>query len=95
MRCTMVWTRCVGSADVGDFAQRNREDSSEHSIYASSRAGEEAFRGFAKGTNLPSYTRNTVTTVPPLISECTEAVMKRQRLMLDASEPCCKMEQAM
>ena len=47
-------------------------------------AGEEAIRGYAQRTNLPSYTRNTITTLPALISGCTEAV--RQGYALDDEE---------
>jgi len=47
-------------------------------------AGEDAIRGYAQRTNLPSYTRNTITTLPHLIDECTEAV--RQGFALDNEE---------
>ncbi len=47
-------------------------------------AGEAAIRGYAQRTNLPSYTRNTITTLPRLITECTEAV--QQRYALDNEE---------
>jgi len=47
-------------------------------------AGEEAIRGYAQRTNLPAYTRNTITNLPRLIAECTAAV--RQGYALDNEE---------
>jgi len=37
-------------------------------------SGEEAMRAYARRTNLPSYTRNTITALPRLITECTSAL---------------------
>ncbi len=37
-------------------------------------AGLEAIRGYAQRTNLPAYTRNTITSLPRLLEECTSAV---------------------
>ena len=37
-------------------------------------AGTDAIRGYAERTNLPAYTRNTITTLPRLIDECQQAV---------------------
>lgn len=37
-------------------------------------AGEEAMRGYAERTNLPSYTRHTISTLPRLIEACTAAL---------------------
>jgi DNA-binding IclR family transcriptional regulator len=47
-------------------------------------AGEEAIRGYALRTNLPAYTRNTITTLPRLIDECNEGV--RRGYALDNEE---------
>lgn len=47
-------------------------------------AGEEAIRGYAQRTNLPAYTRNTITTLPRLIDECNEGV--RRGYALDNEE---------
>ncbi len=47
-------------------------------------AGEDAIRGYAQRTNLPSYTRNTITDPLQLIQECTEAV--KQGYALDNEE---------
>ena len=47
-------------------------------------AGEEAIRGYAQRTNLPSYTRNTISTLPRLLSECSTAV--EQGYALDNEE---------
>ncbi|MGB5254069.1 MAG: IclR family transcriptional regulator [Sedimenticolaceae bacterium] len=47
-------------------------------------AGEEAIRGYAQRTNLPSYTRNTLSTLPRLIAECNSAV--KQGYALDNEE---------
>lgn len=37
-------------------------------------AGDEAVRGYAQRTNLPAYTRNTITTLPRLMEECGRTV---------------------
>ena len=47
-------------------------------------AGEEAIRNYAQRTNLPSYTRNTLSTLPRLIAECNAAV--KQGYALDNEE---------
>ncbi len=47
-------------------------------------AGDEAIRGYAQRTNLPAYTRNTITTLPRLAEECHEAV--RRGFALDNEE---------
>ncbi|MCW5587062.1 MAG: IclR family transcriptional regulator, partial [Chromatiales bacterium] len=39
-------------------------------------AGDEAIRGYAQRTNLPAYTRNTITTIARLKDECSEAVQR-------------------
>lgn len=49
-------------------------------------AGEEAIRGYAQRTNLPSYTRNTISTLPRLISECNAAVEKGYALDNEEAE---------
>ena len=36
--------------------------------------GEDGIRGYAQRTNLPAYTRNTVTALPRLIDECSKAL---------------------
>ena len=46
--------------------------------------GEEAVRGYAERTNLPAYTRNTITALPALIAACREAV--QQGYALDNEE---------
>ncbi|WP_078119087.1 IclR family transcriptional regulator [Thiosocius teredinicola] len=47
-------------------------------------AGDEAIRGYAHRTNLPAYTRNTITTLPRLLDECGQAV--EQGYALDNEE---------
>jgi len=47
-------------------------------------AGEDAIRGYAQRTNLPAYTRNTITTLPRLIDECNEGI--RRGYALDNEE---------
>ncbi|NEX20962.1 IclR family transcriptional regulator [Thiorhodococcus mannitoliphagus] len=37
-------------------------------------AGEDAMRAYATRTNLPAYTRNSLTTLPRLIAECSECL---------------------
>lgn len=39
-------------------------------------AGEEAIRAYAERTNLPAYTRNSITDLSRLIAECTAAVAR-------------------
>jgi DNA-binding IclR family transcriptional regulator len=39
-------------------------------------AGEEAIRSYAERTNLPAYTRNTLSTLPQLIQDCTESAAR-------------------
>jgi DNA-binding IclR family transcriptional regulator len=36
--------------------------------------GEEGIRAYAQRTNLPAYTRNTITDLPRLVAECAESV---------------------
>ncbi len=47
-------------------------------------AGEDAIRGYTQRTNLPAYTRNTITSLSRLIAECSEAV--RRGYALDNEE---------
>jgi DNA-binding IclR family transcriptional regulator len=49
-------------------------------------AGEEAIRGYAERTNLPSYTRNTISTLPRLINECQEALAQGYALDNEEAE---------
>ena len=49
-------------------------------------AGEEAIRGYAQRTNLPAYTRNTITTLPRLIEECQRAVAQGYALDNEEAE---------
>ena len=49
-------------------------------------AGEEAIRGYAQRTNLPSYTRNTLSTLPRLIAECNTAVAQGYALDNEEAE---------
>jgi DNA-binding IclR family transcriptional regulator len=46
--------------------------------------GEEAIRAYVQRTNLPAYTRNTITTLPRLVEACREAL--RQGYALDDEE---------
>ena len=39
-------------------------------------AGEEAIRAYAQRTNLPAYTRNTITRLPELLTECRESLAR-------------------
>jgi DNA-binding IclR family transcriptional regulator len=39
-------------------------------------AGEDGMRGYAQRTNLPAYTRNTITALPRLIDECGSALAR-------------------
>lgn len=39
-------------------------------------AGEAAVRGYAERTNLPAYTRNTLTTLPKLLDDCATAAQR-------------------
>ncbi len=47
-------------------------------------AGPEAIRGYARRTNLPAYTRNTITTEPRLVEACLQSL--RQGYALDDEE---------
>ena len=47
-------------------------------------AGEAEIRGYAQRTNLPAYTRNTITTLPRLREECQTAI--RRGYALDNEE---------
>jgi DNA-binding IclR family transcriptional regulator len=47
-------------------------------------AGEDAIRDYAQRTNLPAYTRNTISTLPRLIEECRKAI--EQGFALDNEE---------
>lgn len=49
-------------------------------------AGEDEIAGYARRTNLPAYTRNTVTTLPRLIEECNEAVARGYALDNEEAE---------
>jgi len=48
--------------------------------------GEDAIRGYARRTNLPSYTRNTITALPRLITECTGALAEGYALDNEEAE---------
>ena len=45
-----------------------------------------AIRGYAQRTNLPAYTRNTISTLPRLIAECQAAVAKGYALDNEEAE---------
>jgi len=47
-------------------------------------AGPKAIRGYARRTNLPAYTRNTITTEPRLVESCARAL--QQGYALDDEE---------
>lgn len=49
-------------------------------------AGEDAIRGYAQRTNLPAYTRNTITTLARLIDECNESVERGYALDNEEAE---------
>lgn len=49
-------------------------------------AGDEAIRGYAQRTNLPAYTRNTITTIARLKDECSEAVQRGYALDNEEAE---------
>ncbi len=49
-------------------------------------AGDAEISGYAQRTNLPSYTRNTISTLPRLISECNEAIGKGYALDNEEAE---------
>mgnify|MGYP001822109626 FL=1 len=49
-------------------------------------AGEDAIRGYAERTNLPSYTRNTISTLPRLVSECQESLAQGYALDNEEAE---------
>jgi DNA-binding IclR family transcriptional regulator len=49
-------------------------------------AGEEAIRGYADRTNLPSYSRNTISTLPRLVSECQESLAQGYALDNEEAE---------
>ena len=49
-------------------------------------AGESAIRGYAQRTNLPSYTRNTISTLPRLVQECTQALAQGYALDNEEAE---------
>ena len=49
-------------------------------------AGDEAIRGYAQRTNLPAYTRNTITTLARLKDECGEAVQRGYALDNEEAE---------
>jgi DNA-binding IclR family transcriptional regulator len=49
-------------------------------------AGEDAIRGYAERTNLPAYTRNTVSTLPRLISECEQSLAQGYALDNEEAE---------
>ena len=49
-------------------------------------AGDEAIRGYAQRTNLPAYTRNTITTLPRLMDECHQAISQGYALDNEEAE---------
>lgn len=49
-------------------------------------AGADAIRGYAQRTNLPAYTRNTITNEPKLIEECLAAVERGYALDNEEAE---------
>ena len=49
-------------------------------------AGEDAIRGYSQRTNLPAYTRNTITTLPRLIDECNEGIQRGYALDNEEAE---------
>jgi DNA-binding IclR family transcriptional regulator len=49
-------------------------------------AGPDAIQGYAQRTNLPAYTRNTVTTLPRLLEECSQAVAQGYALDNEEAE---------
>ncbi len=49
-------------------------------------AGEDAMRAYAQRTNLPAYTRNTITTLPGLIAECGQALARGYALDNEEAE---------
>ncbi|WP_296703689.1 IclR family transcriptional regulator [Thiocapsa sp. UBA6158] len=49
-------------------------------------AGEESIRAYAARTNLPAYTRNTVSTLPRLIAECRDALAQGYALDNEEAE---------
>jgi len=49
-------------------------------------AGEDEIAGYARRTNLPAYTRNTITTLPRLIEECNEAIERGYALDNEEAE---------
>jgi DNA-binding IclR family transcriptional regulator len=49
-------------------------------------AGEDAIRGYAQRTNLPAYTRNTITTLSRLMDECNDAVQRGYALDNEEAE---------
>ncbi len=49
-------------------------------------AGEDGMRAYAQRTNLPAYTRNTITDLPRLIEECTRALAQGYALDNEEAE---------
>ncbi|MFB1487365.1 MAG: IclR family transcriptional regulator [Thiocapsa sp. C3-sup] len=49
-------------------------------------AGEEAIRAYANRTNLPAYTRNSVSTLPRLLAECRESLAQGYALDNEEAE---------
>lgn len=49
-------------------------------------AGDDAIRGYSQRTNLPAYTRNTITTLQRLTNECHEAVARGYALDNEEAE---------
>ncbi|MGD2116801.1 MAG: IclR family transcriptional regulator [Chromatiales bacterium] len=49
-------------------------------------AGEDAIRGYAQRTNLPAYTRNTISTLPKLIEECNTSLAQGYALDNEEAE---------
>ncbi len=49
-------------------------------------AGEDAIRGYAQRTNLPAFTRNTISTLPRLLEECRQALAQGYALDNEEAE---------
>ncbi|MBK5964704.1 IclR family transcriptional regulator [Thiocystis minor] len=49
-------------------------------------AGEDAMRAYVQRTNLPAYTRNTLTTLPRLLTECAESLARGYALDNEEAE---------
>ncbi len=49
-------------------------------------AGEDAMRAYAQRTNLPAYTRNSITTLPRLLTECAQSLAQGYALDNEEAE---------